>query len=407
MASPHTTSSAIDSSDIPLTGPFEEFLDEKAKTVVTVETDDGQTTQRSGSYVSVLERVVSDWIEWSQDKGVTTLDGISARHMGRYASYLSRRVDARRADSSVGITASTAWQYYQLVSAYLSYCREWEYIDSNPANMQRVKNKMPDKPSQTSRDQQFWSSEQREALVEYIDVTARDAVSDDVSSRNTWNALRNRALVHIIGYTGVRGAEVLASPTDDRRTGLSWDRINFDNHTLTVYGKSQKEEMAPLTTKPVTPLKQWYQLLDPPRDEWPVFPTFHLATLRDHAREQLVSIGASDETITTVTGRSHPAIIEEYRERELTLPAVTTSGGRNILKRLSEAANVDCSDDPKSYLTLHGARRGVGEAYYDGVGFAEAQRVLRHQDPATTSKMYSHKEASELSKTGSELFDNS
>lgn len=407
MASPHTTPSAIDSSDIPLTEPFEEFLDEKAKTVETVTTEDGQTTRRSGSYVSKLETVVSDWIEWSHDRGVTTLDRVTPRHMGQYASYLSRRVGARQADSSTGISASTAWQYYRLVSAYLTYCQQWEYIERNPANMQRVKNKMPDTPSQTASDQQFWSPEQRETLIQYVDVTARDAIDADPASREAWNAVRNRALAYVIGYTGARGAEVLASSTDERRTGLKWGDIDLEEKTFAVYGKSQQVETVPMTVKPVRPLTQWRRVLNPPYEEWPVFPSFDLSTLRKNAREQLQSAGVSEEAIQAVTGLTHPDLIEELREQELDIPAVTVAGGRNILKRLSASANIDCSDDPKSYLTLHGARRGVGEAYYDGAGFAEAQRALRHQDPATTSKMYSHKEASELSKTGTEIFTDS
>jgi len=405
MESSRDPPSEIDPSQISLTEPFEEFLDLKAKIVKTVETEEGQTTRRSGSYVSQLERVVSNWIDWSHDRGVTTIDEVTPRHLWQYADYLSSRVDAQPSDSSAGISAATAWQYYRLVSAYLNYCVQWEYLDDNPANKQRIKNKMPDKPSQSASDQQFWSSDQRVTLIKHVDLTAREAIATDPSDQEAWNALRNRALAYVIGYTGVRGAEVLASPTDDRRTGIYWSDIDFDNQTLSVYGKNQKEETAPLTEKPVRPLKQWYQLLDPPHGEWPVFPSFHLPTLRDRAREQLQSAGIPDKKIAEVTGLSHPEIIETFRERELDLPAITTAGGRNVLKRLSNDANVDCSDDSKSYLTLHGARRGVGQIYYDAAGVDKAQRALRHQDPATTSKMYSHKAASELSKIGTEIFE--
>jgi len=63
-------------------------------------------------------------------------------------------------------------------------------------------------------------------------------------------------------------------------------------------------------------------------------------------------------------------------------------------------------DGDKHYLTLHGARRGVGERYYREGSVEAARRVLRYDDPETTSKIYSHIEASDLSKTGDEVFKN-
>jgi integrase len=85
--------------------------------------------------------------------------------------------------------------------------------------------------------------------------------------------------------------------------------------------------------------------------------------------------------------------------------ALSTSGGRRLFKRLSDAADVDTTDDSKDYLTLHGGRRGAGEMYYRKAGHSAAQRALRHADLSTTWEMYSHIEASELSDIGSEVFE--
>ena len=93
--------------------------------------------------------------------------------------------------------------------------------------------------------------------------------------------------------------------------------------------------------------------------------------------------------------------LDAIREYDSTPPALSTSGGR----RLSNAADVDTSDDSKDYLTLHGDRRDAGEMYYREAGHSAAQRALRHADPSTTSEMYSHIEASELSDIGSEVFE--
>jgi integrase len=72
------------------------------------------------------------------------------------------------------------------------------------------------------------------------------------------------------------------------------------------------------------------------------------------------------------------------------------------MKRLCEDANLDIDGE---YLKPHGGRRGVGETLYTELDPVAAQRALRHKDPATTSKMYSHVEASELADDTSEVFE--
>ncbi len=87
-------------------------------------------------------------------------------------------------------------------------------------------------------------------------------------------------------------------------------------------------------------------------------------------------------------------------------PSLTTSGVRSLLKWWSTEADIpDLDVDDGEYLTLHGARRGVGEKLYRERGAAAAQQTLRHADPPTTSQMYSHIEASELARDNSDVFD--
>ena len=390
--------------ETPLDEPLPDFLDAKAKTIEETEFD-SNATQRSGNYVQALERIIPDWIEWMDRREVATLEELDSRHLARYAGHLARRVNARQANGDTdGITAATAWNYYSLVSAYLRYCQQWEYITENPADTDRAKDEMPDRPTADSGQQQFWSQQQRETIVSYVDERAQEAIDADPRSREALTAARDRALVSVIGFSGVRGAEVLAASRDDRRTGITWADVDTSQEVLTVLGKSQQIEKAPLTDRPVGALNRWQTLLDPPAEAWPVFPSFHLASLRDAARNQLQDHGVDPATIDSITSLGTADLVDTFRDRELTPPALTTEGGRYTLKKLSQEAAVDCSADSKAYLTLHGARRGVGEAYYDEAGFSDAQRVLRHEDPSTTSKMYAHKEASALSDVGSDIF---
>ena len=90
--------------------------------------------------------------------------------MRNYAQYLQQRIDAGDQPTvDGGITASTGWTYFDYVSAFLDYCVEWEYLQENPAQKGAVKNELPDRPTNDSGSQQFWSAEAREALITYVD----------------------------------------------------------------------------------------------------------------------------------------------------------------------------------------------------------------------------------------------
>ncbi|SNZ17100.1 Site-specific recombinase XerD [Natronoarchaeum philippinense] len=380
----------------PLDAPLDEFLDAKAKTY------DPKTGARSGAYATQLNRTLQKWIDWLDDRGVEYLEDLDSQTVGRWAQYLSRRVASHNADADSGLSRASAWTYYNHVSAYLTYCREWEFIAENPAQAAVVENAMPDRPSGGSKNQQFWSPTQRQTLLQYVDERAHNAIDERGSDAVT--EVRDRALCYLLGYSGVRGAEVLSHPdTDwDGRNGAPWDALDLESATISIYGKSQEWEQAPLTDKPRPALERWHDILDPSTGEWPLFPTSHRPSLWSSLREQLEERGHNntDELLDP-----YDDVMDAYRAYDCVPPALTTAGGRQLLKRLSESAGVDTSDDSKNYLTLHGARRGAGEMYYRKEGASAAQRALRHADPSTTSEMYSHIEASELSEIGSRVFD--
>ena len=158
---------------------------------------------------------------------------------------------------------------------------------------------------------------------------------------------------------------------------------------------------SPVQSRPVR--SRLRDLLDPD-DSWPVFSTFHAPTLWSTARTQLQQrnrdTGAVEDLLDPITDP-----VDAYRQFGLVPPSMTTEETRNLLKRFTDDAGIEV-DGSKDYLTLHGTRRGVGEQYYCEKSPSAAQRVLRHSDPRTTSKMYSHIEASELSEIGSSVCDN-
>ena len=395
--SQNDATAGVDEGKTPLDAPLESFLDDKATAIH----EDGA---RSGSYAAQLERVLPIWIEWMDERGDGHLEAVDERALARWVrQYLARRVKAHEADESEGITRATAWTYFNAVRTYLGWCETWGHLDENPAEDPMPLDAMPDRPSNSSGDQQFWSPEQRQTLLRYLDERASEAIDEEDS--DALAALRDRALAYLVGYSGVRGAEVLSKSDDDRdgRNGATWDDLDLDAGTIEVLGKSQNDERAPLTDKPVPALRRWHDALDP-ADDWPLFPTFHRPSLWGAVREGLRERGHDEDAIDEMLAPFDDPL-DAVREYDCAPPALSTSGGRRLFRRLSDAADADTSDDSKDYLTLHGGRRGAGEMYYREAGHSAAQRALRHADPSTTSEMYSHIEASELSDVGSRVFE--
>ena len=359
--------------------------EEPLETVIQVFLDSGQ---KSGNYRDGLERVLADW-RTHLTRDVTTIDAVDKRAMASYATHLADRVDAKQnRDSDVdGINAATAWTYYDYVSAFLSWCVKWDYLSENPAQKGAALDELPPRPSHNSGDQQFWTSEDRRQLLSYADRRVDEALEE--KGLDAIEELRDRALVYVLAYSGVRGGEVLSDPRDDRRDGLRWADVHLEDGYLTILGKNQTEEQAQLPEQTHGPLRRLRKALSPNDDTWPVFPTAHAPTLAS---------GLPDG----VEREAEEPWLDCYRTHDVTPASLSTNGGRSVLKRLCEDADIDVDG---GYLKPHGARRGVGELVYRERGAAAAQRTLRHADPRTTSEMYSHIEAGELAEEVSDVFE--
>ena len=354
----------------------------------------------SGNYRRTAERVVGRWIAWCGERAppVDRVDEVEVRLLRRYARHLRRRT------ASGAIVGSTAHTYYAQVRAFLSWCVREELLAENPAKKRRATEELPDesagKTGDGGPDQQFWSPDQREAIVRYVDDRAHEAIDDHGSAAVV--ETRDRALVTLLAYAGVRGGEVLRSATDDRRRGLRWRAVDLDAGTARLLGKSQEREVAALPEQTRDPLAIHRRVLAPPTPDWPVFPTRHAPTLYRTVRERLPDRGWDEAEIEAALGDTGPTAV--LRTAEVPPPSLTTAAGRTLLRRLTDEAGIKVEGE-HDYLTLHGARRGVGEAVYRTHGAAAAQRTLRHSDPATTAEMYTHVEASELAEEISDAFD--
>ncbi|MFC6942855.1 tyrosine-type recombinase/integrase [Salinirubellus sp. GCM10025818] len=343
----------------------------------------------SGTYAASAKSELDRWVNWmaERDYGLDTLDERGPEILRQYATRLRQRTQ------SGGIAASTAQTYFAYVSACLSFAVREGRLKRNPAQTETARELLPE-DSRDRGDQQHWSPEQRAQLMNHV-VDRAEAVIDE-DPFDAYTEARDRALVAMLYYAAVRGAEVLRHRQDERdgRQGLRWGRVDLEVGTMRILGKDQSWETAPIPSPALSPLQVLKKIQRPASDDWPVFATSHAPSLWKAAREQL------DGDIDTLV-EDLGSIDAVLREHDVAPPALTTDGARSVLKRLTEAAEVDVDE---GYLQPHGARRGmIGEVYKRDRG--EAQDLGRHKSMETTREAYSHLDAEEQRKRLDDLVE--
>ncbi|UHQ98776.1 site-specific integrase (plasmid) [Natrinema zhouii] len=374
----------MNSESIPVAEPLEEFLRSKSK-----------GSEGSGNYQRNLERCVEDFLAWleTDPHSIDTFDELTERTFRRYARELTGRE----------LAPGTVQTYYAHVSAYIGWCVREGLLEANYAQRNVAKEPLPETDGRRSGDQQAWTDEHRTLITRYVDERAHDAA--DEKGLDAIQEFRDRALVYVLCYSGVRGGEIVADPKDDRRNGLKWGDVSLADQKMTVLAKKQNWSDRSLTKQVINPMSRYEGLLDPAGDDWPVFPTFHLPTLYETLRTGLrEEYGwSSDEVekfIDELTGQ--PNVFGALREYELAPSSINTDGARRIMRRLCEGAGVDL-DDKHGYLALHGGRRGAGEVMVRQRGFTAAARLLDNSEEVVR-KSYSHIEAKEMAEDAGNAF---
>ena len=266
---------------------------------------------------------------------------------------------------------------------------------------------MPNRSTSQQSQQQFWTPHQRTQILNYVNKRAHDAI--DEKGFDAEVETRDRALVAVLAFTGVRAAEIFWSEHDNRtgRQGIRWRDVDLDEQTISVLGKNQQRQSAWLLEQAIPAIERYRTISDPPTDDWPVFPTRHAPSLYQCARTHLRKVEAEDEETIEEILEEH-SIEDVLREYQITPPAITTTGARNVMKRLCDAAEIDVPTPPNGpgYLQLHGARRGIGDTFYR-IDRGTAQDLMRHQSLQTTKDHYSHIDATEGAKRASEMLNQS
>ena len=341
----------------------------------------------SGKYRQNNAYVLRLFAEWlRQEDKITEVEAITPQHLRAFARELRRAMETTPDDDYyVEIDASsTVNQYYDYVSAWLSWAVRDQYLDRNPARTETATEPLPETSSEP--DRQFWSPRERRAICATGDQLVDDAFDTQVDERTQLMVYRNRALVYLLGYSGCRGAEIAAVRVDTKRNGLQWKDIDLTDGVLTVYGKSREWEEAPLFEPAIEPLRRWKRVLNPPDEEWPVLPTFHLPTL----------YGLLPDRVETTPD----SVWDDLRTHEKTPPAVTVDGVRRTLVSLCEESNYQFEEP----LKPHGARRGLGDQLYQEQAEL-AQDALRHRSIETTHEAYSEERIRRVKERGDEVVE--
>jgi len=334
---------------------------------------------RSGNYRRNAGRVLERFVDWADAEGVNSLDALGPEHLRRFV-----REELRAGDYA----PRTVHKYYDYVSAFIGWAEREGLVAEHIARKRTAKEPLPDLDKEKRSHQQTWRPEQRQELLTRLDEAARDAIEAEGAAVS--KPIRDRALVAVLAYSGVRAGELLAARFDDRRVGVTWADIGDDYATLTVLSKDQAIQDRAVPPQARTPLKQWERVLDP-EPEWPLFLKFSYAAL----------YGAFEKDVAgEFDGRDE--VFEALRARDRSPPSITTEDARRLLERLTEKYGIDVDGD---HLQLHGARRGAGLVLATQQG-ADAAADQLGNSVRMVEEAYSDVLAEERAEKTGEAFEN-
>jgi integrase len=365
-----------------------------------------------GHYRRNVERELNRFVEWANGDhdDSDTWTGIVPDDTDRNPRFedLDERVFrsyARHLTGERGLKQNTAKTYYRYISAWVGWCVTEGYLDAHYAKRSTATNPLPDDDGRRPGDQQAWSPEDRHQLTEYTNQRVNEALEDysnadrdspEKQSRKYYaiKAARDRALVYIIAYTAVRIGEILSDPEDPRRRGLRWEEVNLEDGSIEVYRKKQQWDTASLPDPVIGPIERYEQLIDPPSGRWPVFPTFDQRSLADLVTSKLAEDGLKQDEIKDLRDE-YPRDLLLAIDKDICPDSMTAKGARDILQRLTDAADIDVSASKHTYLSPHGGRRGMGEVLVRAFGYTVAARYLDNSEEMVRER-YSHIEAGKL-----------
>jgi len=313
--------------------------------------EDRLATVESGNYERDLRHMVGrEFIPFISDRGVNRLEEIDVDDCQAWARHLHKR--ASNDDSS--LSAASAQTYYAAARAWLGWGVKQGYLTENPALRQSAEGELPTDSGETTR--QFWSAETRKEFAAHMNAEVNRTFDGD-TDYTVRRIMRDQAIVLLLAYSGLQGAEIFRDYSDDRRNGLRWNAVDLDREqaTVRVLGKTRDQRGAVILPATTNVLQRYRDELTPASDDWPVFPVLDKGTITQTLGDDLRNAGYE--------GERHP--LDVARDAGLTPPAMSLQSARNVIKRHSKAAELPDKESDDEFLKLHGARCDLGEAQYE------------------------------------------
>jgi integrase len=387
---------------------------------------DSKARGSKGNYRRNCARALRTFFEYlnTEDHAPpATVDDLDEGHFRRYSRYLTLNdwLDVHQdplpddqTSFSRPISEGTVLTYYANVSAWCGWCVREGVLPTHYANREAAREPLPENGDSSVRDQQTWSQNQRYTITRYTDYIANEALDDADKAVEAVKELRDRALVYVLAFTGVRGGEILRDPNDEQRRGLRWGDVNLQQEVIWVVPKKRNANIddRPLTPKPVPALERLENVLKP-ADDWPVFPSLAWPTLYADLREEAPdSLPDEDVEDALDVAQGRADLFDLFHEWDVTPSSMNTSSGRYTMQRLCEALSEDddfvgelnLHDSKHDYLAPHGARRGVGKVLVKQRGYDRAAEQLDNT-PEIVQAHYSHIKAPERSADVGAAFD--
>lgn len=369
-----------------IAGTFEDYLRDKGK---------GRTGS-TGNFRSEAERELHRFESWiTETLEGPTLDDLDESIFRQYARHLVGDRD---------LAANTVQTYYAYISSWVGWCVKEGHIDTHYANSPTAREPLPEDDGRRPGDQQAWTPTQRDEITAHVDELVEKALplpdqktDDSTRERARYTlikALRDRTLVYVLAYTGIRVGEVFRDPNDAReeRDGLRWEYVDLEDHSMTIYRKNQAWKEASIPDPVRFALDQYRRALDPP-DSWPIFPTFHNPSISS-AIERATKKGRVSDTAVQTARDTSTRDFWVALDLNIDIPALTTEGARGRMKALSDSAGLDLDGSNHDYLAPHGGRRGMGETLVREGGYTAAARYLDNSEEMIRER-YQHIEAGE------------
>jgi integrase len=345
----------------------------------------------AGNYRRATRTALEGFADWCEQQGIRSVGAVRPADVVRYvADHLGSRV---RDDE---LSARSARSYYRCVRASFTWWQKMGYVAENPAKNARAEAELPE--TTTQPDRQYWQPADVAAVERDASRRIDEALAGGVT-RDAVLAMRDRALLVLLAYSGARGAELCREPGDEKRTGLAWDDLDWDRGLIAVLGKTRKPETALLTDRIRAPLRRYRDALDPASEDWPVVPALDHATLSDRVTAALRDRGRSSVEIETTLAEHDP--LDVCRSEGIKPHALSVRSARSALRRLCDRADVAVDGE---YLKPHGGRRGLGDRLYNEQAEL-AQDALRHKSVETTHRAYREERVARTRKRVDEVID--